>query len=222
VRYDVVKQSLVLGIIFVLVLVGNFDFLAYGHTRMCMTSGNHLRIEDENFDTRNISVDQSMEIQGRIVSLNPNEQNSKMWVVLDNNDESYFLDNITRLFSNAGGCASRTFDGNSNWFFNIDSNPANVFLLEPNTAMPFKIDLLALKSGTYHIHSAVLIDGVYYFGPGGTVTVEGRDGVTEGELFGFYLPFVASIALIAFVTIIGIVLIRRKMHDNIGSSRELS
>jgi len=217
-----VKQSLVLGIILVIVLVGNFDFLAYGHSRTCMTSGNHLRIEDENFTTRNISVGQSMEIQGRIVSLNPNEQNSKMWVVLDNYDESYFLDDITRLFSNAGGCASRTFDGNSNWFFNIDSDPANVFILEPNTAVPFKIDLLALKSGNYHIHSAVLIDDVYYFGPGGTVTVEGNNGITDGEIFGFYLPFIASIIGIIFVTIIGVVLIRRKMHSNIGSGRELS
>jgi len=204
------------------ILTSGID-LAFGHSRSCMKSSDVLRIEDAIFSTHNISVGQTIEIQGMVVSLNPNDQISKMWVVVHNNNDFYFLDDIMKIFSdNRQGCASAYFDENPIWYFEIQNSPSTPFILEGNGVKDFKIDLVGLKSGNYYIHPAVLVDDLFHLGVGGTVHVEGRDGVTDGEIFGFYLPFTASIALITFVAIIGIIGIRRKLQINHRSKGKLS
>jgi len=181
------------------------------------------RIEDEVFSRQTISVGEPLEIQGFVVSLDPNQLQLKPWAVITFSDHSSITNAIAKIFSEYPKiCSGGKYDGNLNWYFNISTNPSKTFHLEPDGVVQYSVTLIPQKAGTYHVHSAMLMDDNYRPGPGQTIIVEGRDGVTEGELFGFYLPFVASIALIAFVTIIGIVLIRRKINNNHESREELS
>ena len=90
------------------------------------------------------------------------------------------------------------------WYFKITSDPSKTFTLEPSETVQYFITLIPQKAGTYHIHSAMLKDDFYRIGPGQTVVIEGRDGITDGEFFGFYLPFFSSMVLIGFGIVVGV------------------
>jgi len=206
-------------IVIVLFFVGTYFHIS--EANQC--SPRDFRIEDETFSRQSMQVGEPVEIQGLIVSLSQDQLQLEPWAVITFSDHSSITNAIAKIFSEYPKiCSGGKYDGNLNWYFTISYDPSEEFTLEPGDEVPYSITLIPQKSGTYHIQSAMLFDDIYRGGPGQTVTVEGRDGVTEGELFGFYLPFVASIALITFATIIGIIGIRRKLQTNHRSKGKLS
>ncbi len=185
--------------------------------------GRDFRIEDETFSKQNVSVGESLEIMGSIVSISQDQLELDPWAVIRFSDQSSFANSFSSIFSETPVlCKGGTSDGNLNWYFKISSEPLEPFTLEPGDEVPYSITLVPQKSGTYNIRSAMLFDDVYRAGPGQTITVEGYEGLTDGELFGFYLPFFTSIFLIAFGIITGIILIRRKFSNKPKSWEKLS
>jgi len=207
----------------ILILGISFENQAYGHGCQAMIQSRDFRIEDVTFSRRTISVGESLEIQGLLVNMNSETKELKPWAVASISEPSYFVDDIMRIFSGQnGGCFGGPSDGQLNWYFTIETKPTNKFVLEPEGVIPYYVSLTPLKAGIYHIHPAILWNEWYRNGPGQTIIVEGRDGVTDGEIFGFYLPFISSVIGISFAAIIGIIGIRRKMQTNHSSKGKLS
>ena len=177
-----------------------------------MVSAKDFRIEDETFSNR-ASVGEAFEISGTLVNLDQNPKQLTPWAVVTNPDRSFLINNIANLFpDSAPTCWQSKSDGNLNWYFYLSSDPSETFTLEPNGVTDYQITLTPKKGGLYHIHSGMLFEDYFRLGPGQTVYVKGSDAVTDGEIFGFYLPFAASIAVIIFGVIIGTVLIRKKIN----------
>jgi len=207
-----VNKKIIFLILGFLILVTNFDSV-FGHGCQAHIVQRDFSMEGETFNRQSVLVGEPIKIQGSLVTVSQDQYHLKPWAVITISDESYFVDDIVGIFSGPNdGCSGGNFDGNLNWYFKITSEPSKTFTLEPNEAVQYFITLIPQKAGTYHIHSAMLKDDSYRIGPGQTVVVEGSDGITDGEIFGFYLPFFSSIVLITLGATIGVILLKRKFY----------
>jgi hypothetical protein len=174
-------------------------------------------IEDETFSKQTVQIGETLDVKGSLVSLAPTQQQLKLWSVITNSDQISFSYDFFRIYLEPTNICSGKSDGNINWYFQSSPNPSEEFILKPNDVIEYSISFIPQKAGDYRIHSAIFDGDIYRMGPGQTIIVEGSGEVTDGEIFGFYLPFFSSLVLIIFGSIVGMILLKRKFcHSKIS------
>ena len=171
---------------------------------------NNFRIEDETFSKQTIQMGDVLHVTGSLVSLNPTQHQLKLWSVITNSDQISFTHDFFRIYLEPTNTCSGKSDGNIDWYFQSLHNPSEEFVLKPNDVIEYSISFIPQKAGMYKIHSAIFDGDIYRMGPGQTIIVEGSDDVTDGEIFGFYLPFFSSLVLIISGSVAGMILFKRK------------
>ena len=172
------------------------------------------RIEDETFSKYTVKTGEVLDVKGSLVSLSPTQHQLKLWSVITNSDQVSFLYDFFRIYLEPTGICSGKSNGNINWYFQLSPIPSEEFVLKPNDVIEYSVSLIPQKAGTYKIHSAIFDGDVYRTGPGQTIIVEGSNELTDGEIFGFYLPFFSSLVLIIFGSVVGTILLKRKLRHS--------
>ena len=208
-----INAKLLAILIFLVVFAMYAELEAYGHGLGARFNTAYYRIENETFSKTTVSVGESFFINGTLSSLVERDIKGKMDVRFDyaNNDSSF----VSLLKSNflclaQDMCKKPTLVAlnQNHWYVDIKSDP-DAYLLEGNNVVSYSIELTPLKGGTYHIHTDpnAEITSFRDIGPGQTVTVEGSQTVTEGELFEFYIPYIVGFVLIGIGFVCGIIFI---------------
>lgn len=210
------KTRLLLIIVFFVVFATYAELEVYGHGVGLGFNAGFYRVEDESFSTTTVSVGEPFFINGTLVSLIERDIQGKMNVRFDyTNNDSWFVDLLKSNFS----CLAHDMctkpilaaPNQNHWYIDIDSKP-NAYVLEGNDMIPYSIKITALKGGTYHIHTDpdAEIESFRRTGPGQTITVEGPQDITEGELIEFYILYPVSFVLLMTGIGCGIVFVYRR------------
>ncbi len=199
------NKKIIFLILGFLILVNTIDSV-FAHGIRCGPTSGNVRIEDEIFSVQTSTTGDSFTISGTIIGLQ-NQENTPIKIFVKSNIDQPYEEFFHDLFYGNGN-----YDGNhASWYFKYEAKPREISISEGDI-IDYKITVYPLKAGPYHVHS-YLSDTEKHcrWGLGQTIIVEGREGVTDGEIFGFYLPILSSVALISFGTCVGIILIRRKI-----------
>lgn len=130
---------------------------AYGHTAPEPLVSHPISINDETFSTEKTRIGENpITINGKII----NHQNTHR---------------IAELSAVAiRGQSPHGYQDSTSLYFKIKTNlPENKIDLQPYEEKPFQIELIPLKDGNYHIHSALIVDNKIFLAPGGSVSIEG-------------------------------------------------
>ena len=197
------KTRISVIIVFFVVFATYAELEVYGHGLGARFDTAYYRIEDESISNTAIPVGESFLLNGTLVSLVKRDIQGKMDVRFDYaNDDSWFVNVLKSNFS----CLAQEMctepilaaRNQNHWYMDIKPEP-DAYVLEGDTLFSYSIELTPLKGGTYHIHTDPNADipSFRYIGPGHTITVDGSQDITEGELFGFYIPYTVGFVLIA-------------------------
>ena len=208
------KSSLVL--LFFVILSTYAELEAFGHGVGPRLNTGFYRIENETYSQTTVHVGESFFLNGTIQSLVERDITGIMNIRFDHtNSDPWFVNLLKSNFS----CLTKDtckqsihVEPNQNHWY-MDVLPAsNSYVLKGNDVVFYSMEIIPLKGGTYHIHTDpnADIESFRYIGPGQTITVEGSQDITEGELFGFYVPYVASFLLITVGLGYGIVFVYRR------------
>jgi hypothetical protein len=210
------KTRLLIIIVFFVVFATYAELEVYGHGVGSRFSTGFYRIEDETFSKTVVSVGEPFFINGTITSLVERDIQVNMDVKFDYaNNDSWFVNLLKSNFS----CLAQDMctkpilvaHNQNHWYMDVKTKP-DAYVLEGNDMISYSIEMTPLKGGTYHIHTDpnADIDSFRHIGPGQTITVEGLQDITEGELFEFYIPYTVGFVLIIIALWYGIVFVYRR------------
>ena len=213
------KTRILIIIVFVVVFAMYAELEAYGHGLGARFNTAYYRIENESISKTTIPVGESFFINGTLVSLVERDIQGKMDIKFDYaNNDSWFVSLLKSNFL----CLAQEIctkpilvtHNQNHWYMDIESEP-DAYVLEGDGMFSYSIEITPLKGGTYHIHTDPNADisSFRYIGPGQTITVEGSQDITEGELVGFYIPYTASFVVIAIGLGYGVVFVYRRKHS---------
>jgi methane/ammonia monooxygenase subunit B len=212
------KFLLLIGVIIVafFVFASYAELEAYGHGVGPRSNAGFYRVEDETFSTTTVSVGESFFINGTLVSLVERDIRGTMDVKFDyTNNDSWFVNLLKSNFSCLGKdmCTKPipVAQNQNHWYLDIKPKP-DAYELKGNDMISYSIEITPLKGGTYHIHTDpdADIDSFRHIGNGQTITVEGLQDITEGELLEFYIPYTIGFALLIIVLVYGVIFVYRK------------
>ncbi len=211
------KNIFLIVIAFFVVFAPYAELEAYGHGLGARFNTGFYRVENETFSKTTVSVGESFSINGTLVSLVEKDLQGKMNIKFNYaGNDPWFVNILKSNFS----CLAQDACTNPNlvaryqnhWYMDIASKP-DAYVLEGNESISYSIEIVPLKSGTYHIHTdpdANSPPTFMYLGPGQTVIVEGSQDITEGELFEFYIPYIVGFVLIVIGLGYGAVFVYRR------------
>ncbi len=168
------------------------------------------RIEDETFSKQTVQVGETLDVKGSLVSISQAQHNLKVWSVITNSDQASFLYDFFRIYFEPTSICSGKSDGNINWYFQLSAHPSEEFILKSNDVVEYSVTLIPQKAGVYRIHSATFDGDIFRMGPGQTIIVEGTGEETNGEIFGFYIPYSIGFILMMIALGCGIVFTHRR------------
>ena len=212
------KARLLIIAILCAVCVTSTVMEVYGHGVGSRFDTGFYRVEDEMYSKTTVSVGESFILNGTIVSLVERGFTGNMNIRFDyTNNEPWF---VNLLKSNFSCLAKDTCEksiivapNQNHWYMNVQPTP-NSYLLKGDETISYSIEITPLKGGTYHVHTDpnADIESFRYIGPGETIIVEGSQDVTEGELFGFYIPYTAGFVLMVIGLVCGVVFVYRRIR----------
>ncbi len=145
-----------LGVILTLGTVG-FNWVetilpsAEAHGVQAQLQSRFIRIEDESFNSGSMQTGETLCITGNLNSLV--ERNLRGW---------------TSIFSESTNAGNR-------WEIQERDPPGNVFDIDGNSIVPYRVCAMALEPGVYHVHTQLNVATVGPgLGPGQTVVVTGE------------------------------------------------
>ena len=151
------KKILVLALGVVLVLgtfgpnIAQLIQTAEAHGVQAQLQSRFIRIEDETWNRQSMQTDETLTVQGTLVSLI--ERDMRGWL---------------SIFSESTNAGNR-------WEILARDPPGNVFDIEGNSVVTYSISAKALEPGAYHVHTQLNVQNVGPgLGPGQTVVVEGE------------------------------------------------
>lgn len=203
-------------IVFFVVFATYAEFEVYGHGVGSRFDTGFYRIEDEIFSKTTVNVGEPFFINGTIVSLVERDIQGKMNVRFDyTNNDPWFVNLLRSNFSCLAQdmCTKPILVAHNQNHWYVDIKPkSGTYVLEGNDTISYSIEITALKGGTYHIHTDpdADIQSLRYVGPGQTIIVNGSQDITEGELFGFYIPYTVGFILIIIGLGYGIIFVYRR------------
>lgn len=210
------KTKLLIIIVFFVIFATYAELEVYGHGVGPRFSTGFYRVEDEMYSKTTVSVGESFILNGTVISLVERDFTGNMDIRFDYTNNDPWLVNL--LKSNFSCLAKDTCaesilvaPDQNHWYMDIKSTP-NSYLLKGNEMISYSIEITPLKGGTYHIHTDPNADipSFRYIGSGQTIIVEGSQDVTEGELFGFYIPYTVGFVLIVSGLGYGVVFVYRR------------
>ena len=210
------KTRVLIIIAFFVVFATYAELEAYGHGIGPRFSTGFYRVEGQTFSKTTVSIGESFFINGNLVSLVERDITGTMDIRFDYANNNPWLVNL--LKSNFSCLAKDTCAESiivapyqNHWYMEIKSKP-DAYVLKGDDTISYSIEITPLKTGTYHIHTDpdADIDSFRYIGPGETVIVDGSQDITEGELFGFYVPYTAGFVLIVIGLGYGVVFVYRR------------
>lgn len=210
------KTRFLIIIVFFVVFATYADLEVYGHGVGSRFSTGFYRIEDEAFPKTTVHVGEPFFINGTIASLVERDIQGNMDVKFDYaSNDSWFVNLLKSNFS----CLAQDMctkpilvaHNQNHWYMDIKAKP-DAYVLEGNGMISYSIEMTPLKGGIYHIHTDpnADIDSFRYVGPGQTITVEGSQDITEGELFEFYIPYTVGFVLMIIGLWCGVVFVFRR------------
>lgn len=190
----------------------------YGHGVGPRFDTGFYRVEDEVYSKTTVSVGESFILNGTLVSLVERDFTGNMNIRFDyTNNDSWIVNLLKSNFS----CLAKDTCAKSilvepyqnHWYMDVRATPDS-YLLKGNEMISYSIEITPLKSGTYHIHTDPDADipSFRYIGSGDTIIVQGSQDITEGELFGFYIPYTVGFVLIVIGIGYGTIFIYRKIQ----------
>ncbi len=124
---------------------------AEGHGVQAQLQSRFVRIQDETFSAQSLKTGDILTVSGTLQSLVNREL--RAWI---------------SLFSESTNAGNR-------WEFTARDPPGNVFVIPPQSAIPYTVSAKALEPGIYHVHTQLNVAGVGPgLGPGQTVQVTGE------------------------------------------------
>ena len=194
----------------ILILMGTF----FDGSEATQCQATDFRIEDETFSKQTVQTGETLDVKGALVSLSQDQHKLKLWSVITSSDQTSFSYDFFRIYLEPTHvCSGGKSDGNINWYFQVSPHPSEEFVLKPNDVVEYSVTFTPQKPGVYKIHSAMYDGNIFRMGPGQTIIVEGTGKETEGELFGFYLPFFSILSLIiSSLAVGGIIILKRKFY----------
>lgn len=212
-------RSLVIAVLCV-VCVTSTVIEVYGHGVGSKFNTGFYRVEDEMYSKTTVSVGESFFLNGTIVSLVERDITGNMDIRFDHTNNDPWIVNL--LKSNFSCLAKDTCAKSilvepyqNHWYMDIQPTPDS-YLLKGDEMISYSIEITPLKGGTYHIHTDPDADipSLRYIGSGQTIIVEGSQDITEGELFGFYIPYTLGFVLIMIGLGYGVVFVYRRKQRN--------
>jgi len=214
------KTRLLIILVFFAVCVTSTVLEVYGHGVGPRLSTGFYRVENEMYSKTTVSVGESFILNGTIISLVERDITGNMDIRLDyTNNDPWFVNLLKSNFSCLAKdtCAEsiHVAPNQNHWYMDILPTP-NSYLLKGDEMISYSIEIVPLKSGTYHIHTDpnADIESFRYIGSGQTIIVNGLQDITEGELFEFYIPYTAGFVLLMIGLACGIIFVCRKIQRN--------
>ena len=194
------KTKTMLSIGMIMIVISVFFGSAHGHGVSSPIIGGPLRIEDETFSAQSMDTENRLLITGKLVSLVDYPQHLELSMLITT-DQFQTL-SLSTIIHNLQYGIHRDYQEHDDWFFQTVAEPGKI-TLEPLDTVEYEITAVALKAGTYHVHTQVTSDKGSKLGPGQTIVVEGSSDITTGELLGIYVRF----AVLVLFAIAGIMII---------------
>ena len=210
------KTRVLIIIVFCVFFAAYAELEAYGHGVGPRFNTGFYRVEEQTFSNTTVSVGKSLSINGNLVSLVERDITGTMDIRFDYVNNDPWLVNL--LKSNFSCLAKDTCaesiivaPNQNHWYMDVKSKP-DAYVLKGDDTISYSIEIIPLKAGTYHIHTDpnAEIDSFRYVGPGETVTVDGSQDITEGELLEFYVPYTVGFGLFVIGLGYGIVFVYRR------------